>query len=153
MAKFFMELDKGTVMSCPHCSSPISIPESLESGRVSCPKCDTELYDESTIVENLLNYYEAIYNEGTVVYDENVENTIQLLNIYTWIRQEHRALKNAFQKICDEVLGEDYYIVDPVNGLQAIEVITRDILKTLNKKSSSKNKKKGVFSWVRGYSF
>lgn len=35
----------------------------------------------------------------------------------------------ALQLLCDELLGRDYYIADPVNGKQANAIIALDILK------------------------
>ena len=37
--------------------------------------------------------------------------------------------EEALQLLCDELLGKDYYIVDPVNPKQANAMIALDILK------------------------
>ena len=37
--------------------------------------------------------------------------------------------EDALQLLCDELLGENYYIADPVNGRQANAIIALDILK------------------------
>lgn len=38
------------------------------------------------------------------------------------------ALKYDFDRISDEILGEDYIIVDPVGGVQANDIMTDDII-------------------------
>ena len=37
--------------------------------------------------------------------------------------------EDALQLLCDELLGENYYIADPVNGRQANAIIALEILK------------------------
>jgi hypothetical protein len=36
--------------------------------------------------------------------------------------------QECFNKLCDELLGKDYYIGSPVSGNQANEIITQDII-------------------------
>lgn len=56
--------------------------------------------------------------------------------------KESLTAEEALQLLCDELLGEDYYIVDPVNPKQANALIALDILK----RYAPKKKKK----WKRG---
>lgn len=44
----------------------------------------------------------------------------------------------ALQLLCDELLGRDYYIADPVNGKQANAIIALDILKRYAPKKQPK---------------
>ncbi len=37
-------------------------------------------------------------------------------------------------KLCDELLGKDYYIVDSMGGNQANEIIVEDIIRLYKKK-------------------
>lgn len=39
------------------------------------------------------------------------------------------SAEDALQLLCDELLGENYYIADPVGGRQANAIIALDILK------------------------
>lgn len=48
------------------------------------------------------------------------------------------SAEDALQLLCDELLGEKYYIADPVTGKQANAIIALDILK----KYAPKKKKK-----------
>lgn len=43
--------------------------------------------------------------------------------------QETLTADEALQLLCDELLGDDYYIADPVGGEQANAIIVRDILR------------------------
>ena len=43
--------------------------------------------------------------------------------------QMELSADDALQLLCDELLGRDYYIVDPVSGKQANAIIVLDILK------------------------
>lgn len=43
--------------------------------------------------------------------------------------QQELSAEDALQLLCDELLGEHYYINDPVNGKQANAIITLEILK------------------------
>lgn len=44
----------------------------------------------------------------------------------------------ALQLLCDELLGRDYYIADPVSGKQANAIIALDILKKYAPKKQPK---------------
>ena len=46
----------------------------------------------------------------------------------------------ALQLLCDELLGDDFYIVDPVGGAQANAIIAREILKWYAPKKSYRQK-------------
>ena len=56
--------------------------------------------------------------------------------------QQELSAEDALQLLCDELLGENYYIADPVNGKQANAIITLEILKRY---APTKKKK-----WKRG---
>jgi hypothetical protein len=43
--------------------------------------------------------------------------------------QSELSADDALQLLCDELLGEKYYIADPVNGKQANAIIALEILK------------------------
>lgn len=43
--------------------------------------------------------------------------------------QQELSAEDALQLLCDELLGQNYYIADPVNGKQANAIITLEILK------------------------
>jgi hypothetical protein len=43
--------------------------------------------------------------------------------------------QDCLYKLCDELLGKDYYIVDPVGANQANEIITEDIIRLYNRKT------------------
>jgi hypothetical protein len=43
--------------------------------------------------------------------------------------------QDCLNKLCDELLGEDYYIVSPVNGNLGNEIITNDIINKYKRKS------------------
>lgn len=43
--------------------------------------------------------------------------------------QQELSAEDALQLLCDELLGQTYYIADPVNGKQANAIITLEILK------------------------
>jgi hypothetical protein len=43
--------------------------------------------------------------------------------------------QECLNKLCNELLGKDYYIVDPVGGAQANEIITDDIIRLYKKKT------------------
>ena len=49
--------------------------------------------------------------------------------------------EDALQLLCDELLGENYYIPDPVTGKQANAIIALEILK----KYAPKKKKKKLW--------
>lgn len=48
------------------------------------------------------------------------------------------SAEDALQLLCDELLGENYYIADPVNGRQANAIIALDILKRYAPKKKTK---------------
>lgn len=56
--------------------------------------------------------------------------------------KESLTAEEALQLLCDELLGENYYIVDPVSPKQANAMIALDIL---NEYAPKKKKK-----WKRG---
>lgn len=41
----------------------------------------------------------------------------------------------CLNRLCDELLGKDYYIVSPLSGNQANEIITQDIIDKYRHKS------------------
>ena len=43
--------------------------------------------------------------------------------------QQELSAEDALQLLCDELLGEKYYIADPVSGKQANAIIALEILK------------------------
>jgi hypothetical protein len=43
--------------------------------------------------------------------------------------------QDCIYKLCDELLGKDYYIVDPVGANQANEIITERIIELYKKKT------------------
>ena len=43
--------------------------------------------------------------------------------------QQELSAEDALQLLCDELLGQNYYIADPVNGKQANAIIALEILK------------------------
>lgn len=49
--------------------------------------------------------------------------------------------QEALQTLCDYLLGEDYYIVDPVSILQANVIIVEDILRKYSKRFRKELKK------------
>lgn len=52
--------------------------------------------------------------------------------------QTDLSAEDALQLLCDELLGENYYIADPVNGKQANAIIALDILKRYAPKKKMK---------------
>jgi glycine/serine hydroxymethyltransferase len=50
--------------------------------------------------------------------------------------------QKCLHKLCNELLGEDYYIVDPVSGNQANEIVTQDIIKLYKPKPKLTKTKK-----------
>ena len=50
--------------------------------------------------------------------------------------------EDALQLLCDELLGENYHIADPVSGKQANAIIALEILK----RYAPKKKKKRIFA-------
>lgn len=52
--------------------------------------------------------------------------------------QTEMSAEDALQLLCDELLGENYYIADPVNGKQANAIIALDILKRYAPKKKMK---------------
>lgn len=50
------------------------------------------------------------------------------------ITQDTLTAEEAIDILTKELLGEDYYIVDPVGGKQANAIIVRDILKQYHPK-------------------
>ena len=43
--------------------------------------------------------------------------------------------QTCLNKLCDELLGKDYYIASPVGGNQANEIITNEIIEKYRKKT------------------
>lgn len=43
--------------------------------------------------------------------------------------QQELSAEDALQLLCDELLGQNYYIADPVSGKQANAIIALEILK------------------------
>ena len=43
--------------------------------------------------------------------------------------------QTCLNKLCDELLGKDYYIASPVGGAQANEIITDDIIRLYKKRT------------------
>ena len=54
----------------------------------------------------------------------------------TVIVQNTLTAEEALDILCRELLGEDYYIADPVGGEQANAIIVRDILSQYQRKRS-----------------
>ena len=54
--------------------------------------------------------------------------------------KESLTAEEALQLLCDELLGEGYYIVDPVNPKQANALIALDILKQYAPRKKKKYK-------------
>lgn len=52
----------------------------------------------------------------------------------TVIVQNTLTAEEALDILCRELLGEDYYIADPVGGEQANAIIVRDILSQYQRK-------------------
>ena len=47
--------------------------------------------------------------------------------------QENQILKYEIDKLREKVLGSDWYIVDPVGGCQACEIIIKEVMKEYNR--------------------
>ena len=52
--------------------------------------------------------------------------------------------QTCLNKLCDELLGKDYYIASPVGGAQANEIITDDIIRLYKKRTQ-----KGMCGYIR----
>lgn len=47
----------------------------------------------------------------------------------------------CFDRLTDELLGKDFYIVDPLGGNQARQYITREIIKKYGRRAMNKRKR------------
>lgn len=54
--------------------------------------------------------------------------------------QMELSAEDALQLLCDELLGENYYISDPVSGKQANAIIALEILKKYAPKKMKKKR-------------
>ena len=132
-------LDK---ISCLNCKTEFMPPKYELVDRFHCPKCGSVYINDKKALDELIDSLSRIYENEAIVYDENLENAIYFLTKYRHLVNKSTVLEECFEELASEILPEDYVIVDPVGGIQAIEIMKEDMLKIL------KSKKKGILSWL-----
>jgi len=63
----------------------------------------------------------------------------KVVNDNKWLREYKESADRSISKLKDEILGKDYYIVDPVNGSQANCIIVSEVI----------DKYKAIPKWIR----
>ena len=124
----------GDRIQCPHCSATMPAPSNADKLFVSCTKCDSILYNEQILYEETLQHVDNIYKYTAIEYDHNVEAIKYFMLKYGYLQKLSSVLLHFFDTVSTQVLGKDYYIVDPVDGITAVEATTKDVMKNLSKR-------------------
>lgn len=142
--KVWFDTNLGKIQ-CPFCLSVFPGPEQESTTKVTCPICQENLYSEKEILSRLLASMHSVYKNTQIEYDETLEYTIFFLEKYNYLLERDKLLTTAFNQLNDMILGKEYRIADPVDGLTAIEIMTQDMCRQLAskpKKSIFKRRKK-----------
>lgn len=132
-AKFWCEMNKDKAR-CPECNEIFPVDVNSNSVYIYCSHCGCRIYNEPEVLARLLEYYCSMYDTSAIQYDINIENTKYFLSRFSHLSGKCAALQAAFDTLANHILGDDYHITDPVGGIQAIEIKTRDMLDALNKR-------------------
>lgn len=138
--KTWIELEYADSIQCPECYGVINKPKDENKLSISCPNCGSRLYNESKLFEQTYNYVESIRNSENIIYDENIEALSHFLQRFVHQQKVLNIVMPFLRNLSDKVLGKDWYIVDPVDGLTGLEIECDKIMETLFKEPESKKK-------------
>lgn len=79
--------------------------------------------------------------------EEEVKKYEELAEELRWYKNACQVLQEDIDRLMDAFLGPKYYIVDPVNNLQAAGIIVDDVIRSYAPRKFVKKEKKKRRFW------